>query len=200
MSTLIPIFLISELWPKIKVKPLLGKTGTVLVLLGMAAAVAWGAILPMGGKQKIPFTPDPMLLFWSFVSVGLLIVLAYRFRGSRLKTKIGLLSPAAILVLAFIFQLGIGIVPGILAGAGVPAGPGICIYVLFAIAFALFAASQLLNEKAGKRHFVAYASGSVLTWIFISLLFGLGGRYDLLISAPIALVLLYLWARKVLKA
>jgi len=199
LSTLIPIYLVGELWPEVKDKPILGKVGIVIVLLGMATAMTIGMLTLSGGKYNIPFYPDPMLLVGSFITVAVLILLAYRFRGSRLVSKRGLLPPSAILILSFLFQFGNASFPPALANAGVMAEIGIGIQLLLVSAFALFAASQILHEKADKRHYAAYAFGSVLFWIVVSSLVGIFGRVDLIAASPVALVLLALWRRKVLK-
>ncbi len=199
ISTLIPIYMIGRLWPEWKNKPLLGNLGTTLALLGAIAGIGIGMRVFAGPQVKGGFFAPLELLFGSAVIIAAFILLARRFRKARLVPKKGLLPPAAIGFMAFFLQAANIIIPNLLAAKGKMAEFGILIQLSLVFGFAFFSATQLLNKKAGKKHIVAYVFGSLLFWILISFIWGLSGRTDLLAVAPVALLLLIAWRRRVLK-
>jgi len=199
ISTLIPIYLVENTWPKVKKKPLVGKRGIGLALLGTMIAIAIGMVSMGGADGRPEFFPNPMILVGSVAVMAVLIWLAINYRKNRLSFKGGLLSATKITLFAFILQAANMLIPNILASANAPALAGIAIHLLVVLSFAMFAATQLFNKKTKKEHVVAYVLGSVLFWIAASFVIGVFGRIDLLIASPVALLLLLLWREKTLR-
>ncbi len=202
ISTLVPIYIVSRLWPEMEDKPLLGNRGTAIVLCGTLAAIWLGMNVFAGPAGPGGFFAAPGLLIAGFASVAVLALLAYRFRDSRISFGRGLLPPWAIAAMAFVLQGVNPILPQALHRMGVGVEVGVPIQLFFVLLFALFSASQLLNKGTEKRHVVGYVFGSLLLWTVVGFFQGLNGaagRMELLVVTPVALVLLIAWRHFALK-
>ncbi|MBN2330249.1 MAG: hypothetical protein JXC85_00365 [Candidatus Aenigmarchaeota archaeon] len=202
ISTLIPIYIIHELWPDFKDKPVTGNRGTALALLGTLAAICIGMNSFAGPKGQGAFFASSGLLIAGFAAIAILAILAYRLRTSRIRVGRGLLPPIAIAAIAFILQGTNFILSPMLSHFGFKVEAGVPIQLFFILIFAAFSATQLLNKSTERRHVTAYAFGSLLFWIVFGFMIGLNaaaGRIDLVAVMPVALLLLVAWMRRASK-
>jgi hypothetical protein len=87
----------------------------------------------------------------------------------------------------------------------VPGTTTIFVQVIWVALLLLFAYFQIYNEKTTKRHIVSLVIGSLLFFIMLTPLheFGMAENPDptggMVVVGVIALILLFIWRRKVLK-
>jgi len=202
ISTLIPIYMINRLWTDSENKQLLGNRGIAIVIAGTLAGIGLGMNVFAGPSGPGGFFAAPGLLIAGSAAIGVLALLAYKLRHTRIVLGRGLLPPAAIAAVAFIFQGLNTRVPPALSHFGFGVEAGVPVQLFFVLLFALFSATQLLNRKTEGRHVVGFVFGSVFFWIvicFLNVLFGAAARIDLVAVAPVAFVLLAAWRRRALR-
>lgn len=202
LSTLIPIYIVSRLWPEHENKRLLGNRGTAVVIAGTLAGIGLGMNIFAGPMGPGGFFAAPELLIAGMISIILLALLSYKLRKSRIVIGRGLMPYPAIAASSFIFQGLNSIVPPALAGSGMGVWPGIAIQLFIIALFSLFSASQLLNKGTGKKHVISFVWGAILWWMLVGILRGINpaeGRIELLAVVPVAFVLLMAWCRLAVK-
>lgn len=171
ISTLVPIVIIDELWPEYKDIPMLGKKGIILAFSGLGLVMIGGMAFlgTMENNKMVPYFPGPFLLPAAFLTVFLLIWLAYRFRNSRISTSAPfVLMPFLFGLSGFLFQLINLTLPGGLAKANVPALVTLIVQSAIIILALLFIIFQVYHKNATQRHIIALTSGSLLFWILLA--------------------------------
>lgn len=208
ISTLIPIAIVDQLWPEHRYTPLLRKRGRRLALTGITVVTVFGMIF-MGTQTRgrmIPFYPNPLLLLGSFLTVILLIWLAYHFRESRTGTyRTRLLSPQIFMAGGFLFVALNLLTPNVMAGAGVSGFKTILVQLIIAGLALLFVRYQVYHRDVTTRHHVSLITGSLLFLILLTPIheFTPTANPDptrgMLAVGITALALLLLWRHTVLK-
>jgi len=202
ISTLIPIAMVGLLWPKYKDKPLLKKKGLAFCFIGILLVTIAGIVLNFIGQgllQEIPYSPNILLLFLTFLVMILFIWLAYKFKESRVLSNKKLLSPFVFGIIGFLYMLINLFTSLIPAQIGIPAIITVFMQFIFVIMIFLFVFYQIYNKNITKRHIVALIFGSVLLFIVISPINELWGKFGMSIVGIISLILLIIWRKKVLK-
>ena len=206
MSTLIPIAILDLLIPELKDRSLTGKRGFITCAVGFIGVTLLG--LAFFGTPTtdgmIPYYPPPLVLAGTFLSVVLLIWLAYRLRESRVRTPWRVLPPLVFSVLAFLYMAAILIVPNAIAATGASASTTVAVQLAGIALVSVIVYFQFFGKDFSFRHTVALVTGSLLFWILLTPLseFGLAANPDpttgMLLVGICALVLLVLWRRAVL--
>jgi hypothetical protein len=206
VSTLIPIAILDLLIPELKDRSLTGKRGFITCAVGFIGVTLLG--LAFFGTPTtdgmIPYYPPPLVLAGTFLSVVLLIWLAYRLRESRVRTPWRVLPPLVFSVLAFLYMAAILIVPNAIAATGASASTTVAVQLAGIALVSVIVYFQFFGKDFSFRHTVALVTGSLLFWILLTPLseFGLAANPDpttgMLLVGICALVLLVLWRRAVL--
>ncbi len=207
VSTLIPLVIVEYLWPEFK-GPLLKRRGTILCLTGYIFVIVFWLVVFVWAKGHPAFHNfqfSPLLNVVTLGVVALLIWLAHACRESRISAKTHLLSPFKFGVVGFSVMFINLFLPNILAEMQVPGVTTILVQVVWVVLLLLFAYFQIYNEKTTKRHIVSLVIGSLLFFIVLTPLheFGMAENPDptggMAIVGIIAVILLFIWRRKVLK-
>jgi hypothetical protein len=206
VSTLIPVAILDLLIPELKDRSLTGKRGFITCAVGFIGVTLLG--LAFFGTPTtdgmIPYYPPPLVLAGTFLSVVLLIWLAYRLRESRVRTPWRVLPPLVFSVLAFLYMAAILIVPNAIAATGASASTTVAVQLAGIALVSVIVYFQFFGKDFSFRHTVALVTGSLLFWILLTPLseFGLAANPDpttgMLLVGICALVLLVLWRRAVL--
>ena len=207
VSTLIPLVIVEYLWPEFK-GPLLKRRGIILCLTGyIFVIIFWLAVFiwAKGHPAFYNFQFSPLLNVVTLGVVALLIWLAHTYRKSRICAKTHLLSPFKFGIVGFWIMFINLFLPNILAEMQVPGTTTILVQVVWVVVLLIFVYFQIYNEKTTKRHIVSLVIGSLLFFIMLTPLheFGMAENPDptggMAIVGIIALILLFIWRRKVLK-
>jgi hypothetical protein len=208
VSMLIPITIISLMWPKYSGTPVLKRTGLTLTLVGLSLVTVFGMIF-MGtreGDKMVPYHPNPLLLIGSLASVVLLTWLAYKYKNSRISiNRASIFSPFVFGVIGFVFMAFNLILPNKLAGAKVPAPITLSVQFFEVVLVLLFTACQIYNRNTTRRHIARLIFGCLLLFILLTPIqeFVPGTNPDptrgMIFVGIISLILLIFWKRAVLK-
>lgn len=175
ISTLIPIAISEMVWPEFQNRPLVGRRGFVLACAGLTLVTLFGMLFfgPERDGEMMPYHPHPLLLVGGVAVTALLIGLAYRYRRRRLTTHwTPLWAPWLFGLAGFGFQfLGI-LVPFALAETQVPPPVTILYQIGLTGLLLLFGVSQVCHRDRTPRHLLAFASGSLSTWVLFAALQG----------------------------
>ena len=207
ISTLIPLYIVEYIWPEYKNVPLLKKRGIILCFTGYISVIAFQLLVAVLLKE-IPAYRD--YDFSSFINVvtllvvGILILLTYIYRESRITTKTRVLSPFFFGFLGFWIMAINLLLPNILAENHVPGMTTVVIQVIWVFLLILFGFYQIYNKKTTKKHITALIFGCLFFLILLTPLheFGMAENPDptggMFLTGVVALVLLVIWRRSVL--
>lgn len=207
ISILIPIMIVSLLWPEYKYKPLLKKKGIILSFLGIIViTVLWISLIEIGtgvSEGSLDYTdyvPNYILVLESLAIVILLCWLAYKFKDSRISFDNKIHSPLYLGISAFFLQLLNLFIPNALVNFGVSGITTVLIQIIIISLFMWILVPQLLNKKTTKNHLVAFVFGSILFFLLLSPIIEFnGGGTGMTLTGIIALILLIVWRNKVIK-
>ena len=207
ISTLVPIAIVDLLWPEYKDVPLLGDKGIAAAIAGFTIVISFGIVFIGSGQdgKMIPYHPEPLLMAGSLAVVIFLIVLAYKYRNTRIITTYPhLLRPALFGLAGFLFQPLYLIVPNFLAHKNVAAVMTIGIQLVIVLLLMIFIIYQVYSQSTSKRHVVSLIFGLILFWVLLAPLQELakGANPDptkgMSAVGVLTLILLFLWKRHVL--
>lgn len=207
LSTLIPIAILDLLAPGSKDSPLTGRRGFFACVTGFIGVTLLGLAFfgTPTADGMIPYYPSIPVLIGTFLSVLLLVWLAYRFRNNCIMTTWRVLPPWVFCILAFLFMAAILIVPNAMAATGASASITIAVQLAGIGLASSIVYFQFLGRDFSLRHIVALVTGAVLFWIMLTPLseLGLAANPDptsgMLLVGVCAFALLLLWRRAVLR-
>jgi len=199
VSTLIPIAIVDLLFPEYRERAVLKTKGMVLSLIGLVSIVLFHIIFIIGKKLEPMYenyTPRPLLIGGAIASVFLLILLAYKYRNSRISSETGLLSPPAFGVCGFIFMALNLFIPSVLEDHNIHGAISILLQCILAGCTILFMVYQIYNRRITHSHLAHLIFGSLLFWILLTPVYELKGIRGISLVGIGVLILLIIWRKQ----
>lgn len=208
VALLIPILIVDHAWPKFRDQPLLKKRGIIICFLALILVTAFWLYNSVLLKGEAMYSAYNMELFPNLILVGIMVFLvwlAYKFKDSKIKSKMFVLSPFIFGVIAFLFMFFNVSIHTVMAENQISGIPIFFIEIIFIALFLLFVFFQIYNKNITKRHIVALVIGTLLFWIILAFFQEFGGVPNLdnpagmAIVSIVALILLFVWRHRVLE-
>jgi hypothetical protein len=200
LSTLIPILIVDLTWPEYKKTNLIEKRGLILTFIGLISIVLLGMRFmgTMVDGEMIPYYPNPLLLFGSFILVIFLIYLGYKFRSKRIISEQKIFSPILFAIVGFLFMLAFTIIPHQLAQVKIPLSILIGYQILVILGGLIFSYYHLLNKNITVMHLVSLIFGSIMYWIIFAVFLELNGILGMSVVGITSLIILIIWRKRML--
>ncbi|MEO6993986.1 MAG: hypothetical protein ABI273_10175 [Lacunisphaera sp.] len=187
-SISVPIVIIEALFPDRRETPWLGKTG---IGISIFLLLAGGAVIHFAMNKQDPFKASPLQLISTIAAIGVLGLLAFRFKKGNATRRGAAPNPWVIGIATFLLGLGFMSAHGFLSGWSV-----VGVYTLIYTIVIVLLTSWSRHANWSPLHTLAAGGGAMLTYACTAFpqqpVVGAKGTVDLVGNTIFAIIAIWL--------